>query len=48
MQPNTWKYFPFLKIAFSKNIYFSENILYEPNTAKITARFQVKKVIILI
>ena len=28
MQPNTWKYFPFLKIA-----YFPENILHEPNTA---------------
>ena len=27
MQPNTWKYFPFPKIAFS------ENILHEPNTA---------------
>ena len=32
-QPNTWKYFPFLKIAFPENIYFSENILHEPNTA---------------
>ena len=29
MQPNTWKYFPFPKIAFS------ENILHEPNTALI-------------
>ena len=27
MQPNTWKYFPFPKIAFP------ENILHEPNTA---------------
>ena len=27
MQQNTWKYFSFLKIAFS------ENILHEPNTA---------------
>ena len=34
MQPNTWKYFPFSKIAFSENIYFLENILHEPNTAK--------------
>ena len=33
MQPNTWKYFPFPKIAFSENIYFPENILNEPNTA---------------
>ena len=33
MQPNTWKYFPFRKIVFSENIYFSENILREPNTA---------------
>ena len=33
MQQNTWKYFPFLKIAFSENIYFPENILHEPNTA---------------
>ena len=33
MQPNTWKYFPFRKIAFLKNIYFPENILHEPNTA---------------
>ena len=33
MQPNTWKYFPFLKIAFPENIYFPENILHEPNTA---------------
>ena len=32
-QPNTWKYFPFLKIAFPENIYFSKNILHEPNTA---------------
>ena len=30
---NTRKYFPFLKIAFSKNIYFLKNILPEPNTA---------------
>ena len=28
MQPNTWKYFPFPKIAFPKNIYFLENILH--------------------
>ena len=27
-QPNTWKYFPFLKIAFPENIYFSKNILH--------------------
>ena len=33
MQPNTEKYFPFLKIAFLENIYFPENILHEPNTA---------------
>ena len=33
MQPNTGKYFPFLKIAFLENIYFLENILHEPNTA---------------
>ena len=33
MQPNTWKYFPFRKIAFSENIYFPENILWQPNTA---------------
>ena len=33
MQQNTWKYFPFPKIAFPKNIYFPENILHEPNTA---------------
>ena len=32
MQPNTWKYFPFPKITFLKNIYFLENILHEPNT----------------
>ena len=30
MQPNTWKYFPFLKIAFPENKYFPENILHEP------------------
>ena len=28
MQPNIWKYFSFPKIAFPKNIYFSENILH--------------------
>ena len=33
MQPNIWKYFPFPKIVFPKNIYFLENILREPNTA---------------
>ena len=33
MQLNTWKYFPFLKIAFPENIYFPENILHEPNIA---------------
>ena len=32
MQPNTWKYFSFSKIAFLENIYFPENILREPNT----------------
>ena len=32
MQPNTWKYFPFRKITFLKNIYFLENILQQPNT----------------
>ena len=36
MQPNTWKYFPFPKIAFPENIYFSENILHEPNTALVS------------
>ena len=36
MQPNTWKYFPFPKITFSKNIYFKKNILHEPNTTFIT------------
>ena len=36
MQPNTWKYFPFLKIAFPENIYFPENILHEPNAAIVT------------
>ena len=34
IQPNTWKYFSLSKIAFSENIYFPENILREPNTAK--------------
>ena len=29
---NTRKYFPFLKITFSENFYFPENILREPNT----------------
>ena len=38
MQPNTWKYFPFPKIAFPKNIYFPENILHEQNTALIFCR----------
>ena len=33
IQPNTWKYFPFRKIAFPENKYFPENILREPNTA---------------
>ena len=33
MQPNTWKYFLFQKIAFPKNIYFPEILLYEPNAA---------------
>ena len=33
MQPNTWKYFHFPKIAFPENIYFPENILHETNTA---------------
>ena len=32
MQPNTWKYFYFPKIAFLENKYFQENILHEPNT----------------
>ena len=31
MQLNTWKYFPFLKIAFPENIYFPENILHWTN-----------------
>ena len=31
MQPNTWKHFPFRKIAFSENIYFPEILLHEPN-----------------
>ena len=35
MQPNTWKYFPFPKIAFPENKYFPENILREPNTALV-------------
>ena len=35
MQPNTWKYFLFPKIAFPKNIYFSENILHETNTTLV-------------
>ena len=34
-QPNTWKYFPFSKIAFLENIYFQENILHEQNTALV-------------
>ena len=33
MQQNTWKYFPFPKIAFLENKYFPENILHESNTA---------------
>ena len=33
IQPSTWKYFCFLKIALLENIYFLENILHEPNTA---------------
>ena len=33
IQPNTWKYFPFRKIAFSENKYFPKNILRKPNTA---------------
>ena len=36
MQPNTWKYFLFPKIAFSENIYFPENILHKLNTTKET------------
>ena len=40
MQPNTWKYFPFSKIAFPENIYFPENILHEPNTALVTYFFK--------
>ena len=36
IQPNTWKYFPFRKIAFPKNKYFPENILHEPNATLIT------------
>ena len=36
MQPNTWKYSPFPKITFSKNIYLKKNILHEPNTTFIT------------
>ena len=35
MQQNTWKYFPFPKIAFRENIYFPKNILREPNTALV-------------
>ena len=31
MQPNTWKYFLFRKIAFPENIYFLEILLHEPN-----------------
>ena len=33
IQPNTWKYYPFRKIAFSENKYFPKNILRKPNTA---------------
>ena len=33
MQPNTWKHFPFRKIAFPENIYFPEILLHEPNAA---------------
>ena len=39
MQPNTWKYFPFLKIAFPENIYFPKNILRKPNTALMVMDF---------
>ena len=39
MQPNTWKYFPFPKIAFPKNKYFLENILHEPNYSHILFDF---------
>ena len=39
MQPNTKKYFPFLKIAFPKNIYFPKNILHKPNTALLMYYF---------
>ena len=38
MQPNTWKYFSFPKIAFLENKYFPENILHEPNTALVDRR----------
>ena len=36
MQPNTWKHFLFRKIAFPKNIYFSEILLHEPNAASVS------------
>ena len=42
MQPNTWKYFPFPKIAFPKNIYFPKNILHEPNIALDTVTALLK------
>ena len=38
MQPNTWKYFHFPKIAFPENIFFLENILHEPNKALVTPK----------
>ena len=41
MQQNTEKYFPFLKIAFPKNIYFPENILHEPNTAVVSSEWKM-------
>ena len=33
MEPNTWKYFPFWKIAFPENTYFLKILLHEPNAA---------------
>ena len=42
MQPNTWKYFLFRKIAFSKNIYFSEILLHEPNATYIITPFELE------
>ena len=35
MQPNTWKHFPFRKIAFPENIYFLEILLHEPNATLV-------------